>query len=204
MEEELDQKPINLSSVQLTEKQSEVLAKGSSYVPLPRQIDYHEMLVAFDKLCNHLRFRWFKAQKKDDEVCINDDGEEYIPKKKKRTHVSATNAAELEVFIKRLRDAFVSSTPQNFKETVAKLERSVDEDHKVLAQLLKEMSTVIAVQDKRSRFVVVNKQDYVDGCKTTIKNSNMKKLTVKTEEKVLKEIAVKVDAFLLEHKDAIH
>ena len=48
------------------------------------------MLETFDKLCNQLRYRWFKAQKEknEDEVHINTDSEERFPKKRKRTHVS--------------------------------------------------------------------------------------------------------------------
>ena len=173
-----DQNAINLSTTTLTEAQKSLLMKGLSFVPTPSDVNWHEMRKDFDRFVNQLRFKARNIIEPNanttNEVTTNTGTN--APKKTESNiaplyRTRETNYKSLETFIENMeKDLF---NPKNVKTARSNLSK---DGKKALKEIKSWDDKVVRVQDKESRFVILEIDVYEEKIQQQIDRSSFKEL----------------------------
>ena len=141
--------PINLSDMNINEHQISVLRKGPSFCPSPKDVNWQLVHDA------RLRAAVFFLEKLDEP----EEGQEkshllpQVPGKKK-WRPPLSKYPELELFLSNIRKDVLNPNSIKFtKDNLSKREQ-------IAIRKLKNSTTVIRIQDKGSRFVLLSSPDY--------------------------------------------
>ena len=151
-EELLDLNPINLASKELTEVEQRVLSKGPSFCPVPKDTNWQKVHESFDQFDRRIRMAaYFHQKKTSDENKTNSNFQLSKPQNKWNPPKACP---ELELFLSNIRkDVLDLRNIRKPKDNLSKEEREAIKN-------LKSDDRIIRIQDKGSRFVVVDKDDY--------------------------------------------
>ena len=180
-----DQNDINLSKTVLSEEQKSLLKKGPSFVLTPTHINWYEVRKHFTKFTNKVRHIADLAQQQEQvhsqvnskEATINENNfppGEPPPKinpyqQLYRSKPSTNNSVEL--FIKSTEKGLFN--PNNIK----KARNNFNKEEKLALKEMKSWNDkVIRVQDKGSRFVVLDTNSYIEKVEHQINRSSFDKL----------------------------
>ncbi|KAJ8025189.1 hypothetical protein HOLleu_35323 [Holothuria leucospilota] len=150
-----DYSPINLSSTSVSDAEVKLLSKGPSFCPTPKDINWLKTTQDLDNFERRIRLAAYfhdkNAQEVEDVVTplvfpTIPSNSTWMPPK--------SSIPEVEVFLKNLRADILN--PENTRAPKDNLSR---EERKAIHKL-KEDDRVIRIQDKGSRFVIMDKNDY--------------------------------------------
>ena len=179
-----DQNAINLSNSVLSEEQKSLLKKGPSFVPTPTDINWYEVRKDFTKFTNKIRHLADSEQQqepvhpqvKSNEPTTNENN--FPPGKPPakanpyqqlyRSKPNANNSVEL--FIKSIEKELFN--PNNIR----KIRNNLNKEEKLAFKEMKSWDDkVIRVQDKGSRFVVLDTNSYIEKVEHQINRSSFDK-----------------------------
>ena len=166
-----------MSTRHITPSQKLVLAKGPTFVPTPTSVNWLDLRKDFDKFVNQWRYEFKKQRTQHQEQGIsgnnelqsaphqtnNKDEENNFPPQLVKTNNFAplyrsneTDNKNLENFIAKIeKDLF---NPENVK----KVRHNLSKDEKAALKDIRYWDkNVASVQDKGSRFVVLENEDYI-------------------------------------------
>ena len=153
---EFDLKPINLSSQVLTTAEENLLSTGPSFCPVPKDINWqktHEDIEKFERRIRLASFFHNKEQKQDEErVEMNMPP---VP----------SVFSEVELFLSEVRNDILN--PKNSRKPKDNL--SKEERHAM--KNLKIDDRVIRIQDKGSRFVLLDQKEYAEKMSSQLDNT---------------------------------
>ena len=155
-EELLDLNPINLASKELTEAEQRVLSKGPSFCPVPKDINWQKVHESLDQFDHRIRIAaYFHQKKTSDENKTNSNFQLSKPQSKWNPPKASP---ELELFLSNItKDVLDRRNIRKPKDNLSNKEREAIKN-------LKSDDRIIRIQDKGSRFVVVDKDDYQPKC----------------------------------------
>ena len=170
----LTKSAINLSTRDLTPSQKSVLAKGPTFLPTPTSVNWLDLHKDFDKFVNQLRYEFKKQRTQHQEqgssanngleslqhqISNKDENNNLAPPPIKTNKFAPlyrskeTDNKSLEMFIKK-----IYSTLSNVK----KVRHNPSKDEKAALKDIRCWDkNVVGVQDKGSRFVVLDNEDYI-------------------------------------------
>ena len=161
-----DQNAINLSTQELTDIEKSLLQKGPSFIPNPTDINWFNLKRDFDNFVNKLRYM---ATKQNDEHQKNADplfdsstsGLGNPPPIQKQSNIiyrkEKTNINSLETFIELVQnDIFKLDNYKRIKNSISNQERNA------LKDIQKDKLKTCCIQDKGSRFVVLDSNSYIE------------------------------------------
>ena len=162
-----DSSTINLSTQELSVGEKSLLRKGPSFVPNPTDINWQNLKRDFDNFVNKLRHH---ASETTTEVPASNN--EHLdsrmiskfgnpPPSKSRSHVNyrkdKTNINSLETFIELVEnDIFKPDNYRRIKSNITKEEREA------LKNIQRDSTRSYRIQDKGSRFVILDNDDYIE------------------------------------------
>ena len=152
--------------------QQSLLKKAPSFIPTPKDVNWFNLRQDFNKFTNQLRTKFNqsidKSTEKNRNITTNNssnntrensNNNEQVPKKKNKTNnlnrPKETKNKHLETFINTIEKQLFE--PKNIKRVRSNL---AYEERKALAELKSMENTVVRIQDKGSRFVVLTNEDY--------------------------------------------
>ena len=166
-----------MSTRDLTPSQKSVLAKGSTFVPTPTSVNWLDLHKDFDKFVNQLRHEFKKQRTQHQEqgssannnlqslwhqISNKDENNNLLPppiKTNKFTPLyrsKETDSKSLEMFIEKIEKNLFN--PENVK----KVHHNLSKDEKAALKDIRYWDkNVVRVQDKGSRFVVLDNEDYI-------------------------------------------
>ena len=184
-----DQNAINVSSLNLTPPQKSLLSKGPSFVPTPKDVNLYELRKDLTKFANQLRFKLKQSQLNQDHqnqqelpdpMQSQNHPEETVlpprpPREDKRygpqNNSKPTNNRSLELFIDNIEKDFFNPTSLVLtRPNISKREQNT------LKEIKSWSDQTIRVQDKGSRFVILENADYEPKIKHQIERSSFKQL----------------------------
>ena len=184
-----DQNAINLSSLNLTSPQKSLLSKGPSFVPTPKDVNWYELRKNFTKFVNQLRFKLKQYQLNQDhqnqQELSNPIPSKNLPNKAslppphprqdKRYgplyNSKPANNRSLELFIDNTEKDLFNPTSLVFtRPNISKREQYA------LKEIKSWKDQTIRIQDKGSRFVILENRDYEQKIKYQIERSSFKQL----------------------------
>ena len=157
--------PTNLTSSELTDAERSLLTKGPAFCPVPKDVNWQKVTDDLDKFERRIRLAVFlHGRNPDDNSNKADDRLPAIP--------SATNwmplkssFPEVEVFINNVKkDVFEPHNLRPVKDNLTK-------EEKLALRNLKSSDNVVRIQDKGSRFVILNQEEYRDKMLRHLNNS---------------------------------
>ena len=150
--------PVNLSEHVLSEDQTKLLRKGPSFCPAPRDINWQEVHDDLEAFEARLRTAVFFMEKDPEELASNTHSQDHLPliPGKKGWKPPISKFPELELFLSSVRkDILNPRNISNSQDNLSKRERSALRE-------LKNSDVTIRLQDKGSRFVLINSGEYND------------------------------------------
>ena len=191
-----DQNAINLSKTILTEEEKSILIKGPSFVPTPTDINWYDVRKDFTKFANKLRHFTEENQQQQqqqqqqqpqqepthpdintEETTMNNNS---FPPGKPPPKVNPyqqlfrskpSNNNSLELFIDNIEKELFN--PSNIRKTRNNLNKK---EKLALNEMKSWEDKVIRVQDKGSRFVVLNTDNYIEKVGNQINRSSFERL----------------------------
>ena len=157
--------PTNLTSSELTDAERSLLTKGPAFCPVPKDVNWQKVTDDLDKFERRIRLAvLLHGRNPDDNSNKADDRLPAIP--------SATNwmplkssFPEVEVFINNVKkDVFEPHNLRPVKDNLTK-------EEKLALRNLKSSDNVVRIQDKGSRFVILNQEEYRDKMLRHLNNS---------------------------------
>ena len=138
--------PVNLSSVSISTDQINLLRKGPSFCPTPKDINWHSVYDDLEVFEARLRTAVFFIDSNPDD---NNATPSHLPKVPKygKWRPPMSRYPELELFLANVRRDLIN--PENIRQTRNNLSKK---EHVALKEL-KNSNVVIRIQDKGSRFV---------------------------------------------------
>ena len=168
-----DQNAINLSSLNLTSPQKSLLSKGPSFVPTPKDVNWYELRKNFTKFVNQLRFKLKQYQLNQDHQnqqelsnpiqSKNLPNEASLPPPPPRQdkcygplyNSKPANNRSLELFIDNIdKDLFNPTSLVSTRPNISKREQNA------LKEIKSWKDQTIRIQDKGSRFVILENRGY--------------------------------------------
>ena len=151
--------------------QQSLLKKAPSFIPTPKDVNWFNLRQDFNKFTNQLRTKFNqsidKSTEKNRNITTNNssnntrensNNNEQVPKKKNKTNnlnrPKETKNKHLETFINTIEKQLFE--PKNIKRVRSNL---AYEERKALAELKSMENTVVRIQDKGSRFVLLTNED---------------------------------------------
>ena len=186
-----DQNVINLSNAVLSEDQKTFLKKGPSFIPISTDINWYDVRKDFTKFNNKIRHfahvsdQPVQQQKQQQQLEVNPENivstsiNVFPPGKpspvssdsKQLYKSKKSNNSSLELFIDSIEKEIFN--PKNIRKT----RNNLNKDEKAALKEIKSWEDkVIRVQDKGSRFVVLNTSDYVEKVEHQINRSSFSRL----------------------------
>ena len=148
----LNQNTINLTNVELSQHHQSLLKKSPSFMPTTKDVNWFNLRQDFDKFKNQLRITFNQAIDKsnvkntnvntnnsNNNIKDNNDNNEPVPKKKHKSN-----------------NLYIS---KETKINIKKGKESKALERKALAELKSAKNTVVRIQNKGSRFVVLTNED---------------------------------------------
>ena len=176
-----DQNAINLSTQDLSVGEKSLLRKGPSFVPNPTDINWQNLKRDFDNFINKLRHH---ASETTTEVPASNN--EHLdsrrisqfgnpPPSKSRSHVNyrkdKANINSLETFIELVEnDIFKPDNYRRIKSNITKEEREA------LKNIQRDTTRSYRIQDKGSRFVILDNDDYIEKIDYQLRRSSVSEL----------------------------
>ena len=147
---------MNLSELSLSEDQNKLLRKGPSFCPAPRDINWQEVHDDLESFEARLRTAVFFLEKETEESTVRNQDRSHLPSipGKKGWKPPVSKFPELDHFLSNIRKDIIN--PRNvswIRDNLPKGERSA-------LRTLKNSDVTIRIQDKGSRFVLINPTDY--------------------------------------------
>ena len=153
----LDLKPINLSSQDLSDAETTLLAKGPSFCPIPKDINWLRVHEDLDKFERRIRLATY-FYKKEEQPVEDQQGTNLPPVPSKSKWIPPKSSyPEVELFLSEIRKDILN--PKNCRKPRDNLTK---EERLALRNLKSNEDRVIRIQDKGSRFVVLDEQEYVE------------------------------------------
>ena len=148
--------PVNLSELSLSEDQNKLLRKGPSFCPAPRDINWQEVHDDLESFEARLRTAVFFLEKDTEESTVRNQDRSHLPSipGKKGWKPPVSKFPELELFLSNIRKDIIN--PRNVSCIRDNLPKG---EHSAL-RTLKNSDVTIRIQDKGSRFVLINPTDY--------------------------------------------
>jgi hypothetical protein len=150
--------PVNLSEHVLSEDQTKLLRKGPSFCPAPQDINWQEVHDDLEAFEARLRTAVFFMEKDPEEPASDEQSQNHLPPipGKKGWKPPISKLPELELFLSSIRkDILNPCNIRNFRDNLSKGERSALSE-------LRNSDATIRIQDKGSRFVLINSTEYND------------------------------------------
>ena len=150
--------PVNLSEHVLSEDQTKLLRKGPSFCPAQRDINWQEVHDDLEAFEARLRTAVFLMEKDPEELASNVQSQNHLPPipGKKGCKPPISKFPELELFLSSVRkDILNPRNVSNSQDNLSKGERSALRE-------LKNSDVTIRIQDKGSRFALINPKEYND------------------------------------------
>ena len=149
--------PINLSEHVLSEDQTKLLCKGPSYCPAPRDINWQEVHDDLEAFEARLRTTVFFLEKDPEESASTDkQSQNHLPPipGKKRWKPPISKFPKLELLLPNIRQDIINPRNiRNSRDNLSKGERSALRE-------LKNSDVSIRIQDKGSRFALIDSKEY--------------------------------------------
>ena len=149
--------PINLSEHVLSKDQTKLLRKGPSYCPAPRDINWQEVHDDLEAFEARLRTAVFFLEKDPEEPASTDkQSQNHLPPipGKKSWKPPISKFPELELFLSNIRQDIINPRNiRNSRDNLSKGERSALRE-------LKNSDVTIRIQDKGSRFALIDSKEY--------------------------------------------
>ena len=173
----------------MSEDAKSLLKKGPSFVPTQKDINWYSVRQNFDKFVNKLRFQVNSKLNEGNGSSAPRCSEDTVPYKKSTVsvnyRVTPTKSKSFEAFVEAVeRDLF---DPSNIQTSYSNL---TNNERKAMKEIITCEENSIRVQDKGSRFVVLNSSDYVSKIEEQIQRSSFTVLqddpTEQFEERVVK------------------
>ena len=185
------QNAINLSNAVLSEDQKTLLKKGPSFIPTPTNINQYDVCKDFTKFNNKISHftdvsdQPVQQQKQQQQLEVNPENivstsiNVFPPGKpppvsndsKQLYKSKQSNNSSLELFIVIIEKEIFN--PKNIRKT----RNNLNKDEKAaLKEIKSQEDKVVRVQDKGSRFVVLNTSDYVEKVEHQINRSSFSRL----------------------------
>ena len=172
----------------LTTPQKSILAKGPSFIPTPNDVNWLNVRKDLDSFINQLRYFANNAFQEGQEVEVaeiasNQEQERADPKipgdppKRKKSKIGAmykskpTSNKNLELFIENLEKDLIN--PKNVKKFRHNITR---EEQIALKEIRYWDEQTISIQDKGSRFVILDNVDYKEKVQHQINRSSFEKI----------------------------
>ena len=148
--------PINISEHVLSEDQTKLLRKGPLFCPAPRDINWQEVHDDLEAFEARLRTAVFFMEKDPDEPASSKQSHLPPIPGKKSWKPPISKFPELELFLSNVRkDIFNPRNIRKSQDNLSKGERSALKE-------LKNSDVTIRIQDKGSRFALINSNEYND------------------------------------------
>lgn len=159
--------PINLSSRELDADQNSLLSKGPSFCPVPRDINRIKLLEDWEKFENRLRSAVFFHNDHDNNDSSADNSVPVFPTVKKTTRWKAplSRIPELELFLESVKTELFN--PDNVRFIPDNLSKG---ERQALSALRDIDSQTIKIQDKGSKFVIIDTDEYDAKMKEQLQN----------------------------------
>ena len=184
-----DENAINLSSLNLTSPQKSLLSKGPFFVPTAKYVNWYELRKNFTKFVNQLRFKLKQYQLNQDHQNQQElsnliqskslPNEASLPppppRRDKRYgplyNSKPTNNRSLELFIDNIEKDLFNPTPLvSARPNISKREQNA------LKEIKSWKDQTIRIQDKGSRFVILENRDYEQKIIYQIERNSFKQL----------------------------
>lgn len=159
-----DTHPINLTDQELTDAQVNLLAKGPSFCPIPKDINWLKVQEDLDAFERRVRISAFFANRSESRE-RNVDPTTIPEAVKKSTWDPPKAPPEVELFLANVRKDVLD--PNNVRKPFDNLSK---EEREALKQIRNDENLVIRIQDKGSRFVILDKSAYVEKITSQLDN----------------------------------
>ncbi|XP_068675647.1 uncharacterized protein [Montipora foliosa] len=148
--------PINLSSRELNQDEKSLLSKGPSFCPVPRDVNRVKLLEDWEKFEHRIRATTFFVNQSNSDVAHN---ESLFPKVKKVSSWKApvSKFPEVELFLESVKNDLFN--PSNFSIVPDNLTAG---ERRALSKLKTLDQQVIKIQDKGSKFVILDQTEFSD------------------------------------------
>ena len=154
--------PINLSNVSLTEAQKQVMRKGPKFCPAPKDVNWMKMTDDWKRFERRIRLtahhhgKGAEQEKDGNQSAEAEELYPQVPGKARNWNPPKSSIPEIEVFLAAVkRELFNPDNLKVAKDNLTQAERSA------LKELKADNDRVIRMQDKGSRFVILEKKDYI-------------------------------------------
>ena len=160
----------------LPEGISSLCAKGPSFVPTQKHVDWLQLQKDFDRFKNTIRAKvFFASQEGNGPLNTTDDFKP--PKKPSSWRAPKSKIDEVEAFISCVeKDIFQTTTVKPRYDNLSKAERSSLDTWRKEFLFKPESDLVMRLQDKGNRFVLVDKQTDLEKAKDQIARSAFREL----------------------------
>ena len=161
-----------------------LLSKGPTFIPTPMTADWNQLHLDLERFCNDIRKCIFFANSQPTpEIQIDD-----APKKPSNWKAPKSNIPEAEIFLKQIeRDLFSDVRPKKVNSNLTRDERNALKQCKDLLNN-PDADSVIRMQDKGNKFVIVDKQTDLAKAAEQICKSSMEPLTENPTKKIVERV----------------
>lgn len=149
-----DLNPINLSSTALTNAESTLLTKGPAFCPVPKDVHWQKVINDLDNFDKRIRLAVFHHNKDRDDD--NREEESCFPAIRSTSNWMPPKSAhpEVELFLNNVRKDILE------QGNLRKPGDNLTKEERLALRSLKQSDNIIRIQDKGSRFVILNWQEY--------------------------------------------
>ena len=147
--------PINLSNISISQDQINLLKKGPSFCPMPKDVDWQRIYDDLEAFEARLRTAVFFIEANPEDSQGPPSHLPQVPKEKK-WKPPPSRYPELELFLSSVRRDLIN--PRNIKLARDNLTKG----ERVALKQLRNSDVVVRIQDKGSRFVLIEKGEYED------------------------------------------
>ena len=176
---------------------SSLLAKRPSFIPTPADINWYELRIDFTTFANQLRYKAKQSQStsiEPSESKSNNITNSFLspPVRQARYtllyRAKETNMRSLGLFTENIeKDIFDTATVRNVRPNISK------EEKETLKEIRSWNNQTVRVQDKGSRFVILDNNDYEAKIQSQINRSSFKQLG----EDPSKKFDIQIDNWVL-------
>ena len=164
--------PTDLSSSNVTpEDEATLLIKGPSLCPVPRDINWHKCCLDWQSFVDTICWADFHFDRNSGDVSNNSyilDDNLGPFKVKTDTHAPVSKDIVLETFLATIENKLFDADRAR-RHPVSNLPKS---EHIMLHQLCASKDIVIRLQDKGSRFVILDRTDYIDKVESNLEDGS--------------------------------
>lgn len=149
-----DLNPINLSSTILTNAENTLLTKGPAFCPVPKDVHWQKVIDDLDHFEKRIRLAVFHHDKNQDDEVRKE--ESCFPTVRSASNWMPPKSAhpEIELFLNNVRRDILE--PKNLR----KARDNLTKEERLALRNLKHSENIIRIQDKGSRFVILNREEY--------------------------------------------